>query len=118
MPLRLPPWLRDALRWRWTPAVALVLGSLLYVLGALLLVPTELSFSSKSGRATASNLKSGGSPEDSEEATAASTRSSKDPSEARRRRALPSARERLDEPDSDQPAHAPEESSDDSLTEE
>lgn len=45
MAVSAPLWLRDALRWRWTPTVALVVGSLMYVLGATALVPSEIDFS-------------------------------------------------------------------------
>lgn len=46
MAVRAPIWLRDALRWRWTPTIALVTGALLYVLGALWLLPSEITFTS------------------------------------------------------------------------
>jgi hypothetical protein len=53
MAVRAPTWLTDALRWRWMPTVALVLGSLLYVLGALIFVPSDIQFSGTSPSARA-----------------------------------------------------------------
>lgn len=51
---RAPAWLRSALAWRWTPAVVLLAGSLIYVLGAILLVPSEISFSETGATANGS----------------------------------------------------------------
>lgn len=45
MAVRAPTWLTDALRWRWTPTIALILGSLLYVICAMLFVPSDIRFS-------------------------------------------------------------------------
>jgi hypothetical protein len=84
---RAPAWLRDALRWRWAPTVALTLGSLLYVLVAVTLVPSEIEFGSsgKSGVGS-SGIAPGGEPDPETEAGAEPTAAAPAQPETRRQR--------------------------------
>ncbi|HEY8943325.1 MAG TPA: hypothetical protein VIM73_03640 [Polyangiaceae bacterium] len=86
---RAPAWLRDALRWRWAPTVALTVGSLLYVLVAVTLVPSEIEFGSsgKSGVGT-SGISPEGEPEaEAEAGTEPTTEAPAQPETRRQRRA-------------------------------
>lgn len=87
MAVRVPTWLTDALRWRWMPTVALVLGSLIYVLGAMVLVPSDIRFSSSSAAASAHprSMHEAAVPGSEVESTAESAESSEDGSGTSRR---------------------------------
>lgn len=81
-----PTWLKDVVRWRWTPTVALIVGALLYVAGAMALVPSEIHFSPSPPAATGAPA-TGTVRDDPAADTDAATETGETATRARRKRA-------------------------------
>lgn len=83
-----PAWLKDVLRWRWTPTVALIVGALLYVAGATALVPSEIRFAPAQPSSPATTETTGTTVRDDSAAdTDATTDTGETATRARRKRA-------------------------------